>query len=66
MQIVPINLPEKYSAEIQISNDLRKNLSRSKAIRIKLHKFLIKELKVHKDLSEHSFKMLIRRGGIKN
>jgi Arc/MetJ-type ribon-helix-helix transcriptional regulator len=60
MKIITINLPEKYLQAIQILNDMGVYPSRSEAIRIALHDFLAKELKMYKDLDDESFKMLIR------
>ena len=60
MKIITINLPEKYLQAIQILNDMGVYPSRSEAIRIALHQFLAKELKMFKDLEDESFKMLMR------
>lgn len=60
MKIITINLPEKYLQAIQILNDMGIYPSRSEAIRIALHDFLAKELRMYKDLDDESFKMLIR------
>lgn len=60
MKIITINLPEKYLQAIQILNDMGVYPSRSEAIRIALHQFLAKELKMFKDLEDDSFKMLMR------
>ncbi|MFX1503138.1 MAG: ribbon-helix-helix domain-containing protein [Promethearchaeota archaeon] len=60
MKIITINLPEKYLQAIQILNDMGVYPSRSEAIRIALHEFLTKELKMYRDLDDESFKMLIR------
>lgn len=66
MKIITINLPEKYLQAIQILNDMGVYPSRSEAIRIALHDFLSKELKMFKDLDDESFKMLIRSKSNKN
>ncbi len=60
LKIITINLPEKYLQAIQILNDMGVYPSRSEAIRIALHNFLSKELKMYNDLDDDSFKMLIR------
>ena len=60
MQIITINLPEKYLEAIQILNDLGVYPSRSEAIRIALNDFLSNELKMYKDLEEDNFKMLAK------
>ena len=60
MKIITINLPEKYLAAIQILNDMDILPSRSEAIRMALHDFLAKELKMYNDLDDDSFRMLIR------
>jgi len=60
LKIITINLPEKYLQAIQILNDMGVYPSRSEAIRIALHQFLAKELKMFKDLEDDSFKMLMR------
>ncbi|MHA2281922.1 MAG: ribbon-helix-helix domain-containing protein [Promethearchaeota archaeon] len=60
MKIITINLPEKYLQAIQILNDMGILPSRSEAIRMALHDFLAKELKMYNDLDDDSFKMLIR------
>ncbi|MFX0082114.1 MAG: ribbon-helix-helix domain-containing protein [Candidatus Hodarchaeota archaeon] len=60
MKIITINLPEKYLQAIQILNDMGIYPSRSEAIRIALHDFLSKELKMFEDLEDESFKILIR------
>lgn len=66
MQIITINLPEKYLAAIQVLNDMGCYPSRSEVIRVALHQFLTKELKMYKDLNPESFKMLMRSGGAHN
>ena len=60
LKIITINLPEKYLQAIQILNDMGAYPSRSEAIRIALHNFLSKELKMYNDLDDDSFKMLMR------
>ncbi|MFX1489360.1 MAG: ribbon-helix-helix domain-containing protein [Promethearchaeota archaeon] len=60
IKIITINLPEKYLQAIQILNDMNIYPSRSEAIRIALHDFLAKELKMYNDLDDESFKILIR------
>ncbi len=60
MKIITINLPEKYLQAIQILNDMGILPSRSEAIRMALHDFLAKELKMYNDLDDECFKMLIR------
>ena len=60
MQIITINLPEKYLAAIQILNDLGVYPSRSEAIRIALRNFLANELKMYEDLEDDNFKILVR------
>ena len=66
LKIITINLPEKYLQAIQILNDMGVYPSRSEAIRIALHQFLSKELKMFKDLEDDSFKMLMRSKSNKN
>ena len=66
LKIITINLPEKYLQAIQILNDMGVYPSRSEAIRIALHQFLSKELKMFKDLDDDSFKMLMRSKNNKN
>jgi Arc/MetJ-type ribon-helix-helix transcriptional regulator len=66
MKIITINLPEKYLQAIQILNDMGVYPSRSEAIRIALHDFLTKELKMFNDLDDESFKMVIRSKVTKN
>ncbi|MBY9006659.1 MAG: ribbon-helix-helix protein, CopG family [Candidatus Lokiarchaeota archaeon] len=58
MQIITINLPEKYLEAIQILNDLKIYPSRSEAIRNALKMFLTDELKMDKELEGDYFKML--------
>ncbi|MBN1217056.1 MAG: ribbon-helix-helix protein, CopG family [Candidatus Lokiarchaeota archaeon] len=60
MQIITINLPEKYLEAIQILNDYKIYPSRSEAIRIALERFLTNELKMDKELEEDNFKMLTK------
>jgi Arc/MetJ-type ribon-helix-helix transcriptional regulator len=60
MKIITINLPEKYLQAIQILNDMGILPSRSEAIRMALHDFLAKELKMYNDLDDDAFRMLIR------
>ncbi|MBY8981629.1 MAG: ribbon-helix-helix protein, CopG family [Candidatus Lokiarchaeota archaeon] len=60
MQIITINLPEKYLDAIQILNDLKIYPSRSEAIRVALNNFLSDELKMDKELEVDNFKMLAR------
>lgn len=50
MQIITINLPEKYLAAIQILNDKGLYPSRSEAIRVALREFLDDELTLYQDL----------------
>lgn len=50
MQIITINLPEKYLAAIQVLNDNGIYPSRSEAIRVALREFLDDELKLYQDL----------------
>ncbi len=50
MQIITINLPEKYLAAIQVLNDKGIYPSRSEAIRVALREFLADELKLYQDL----------------
>ena len=52
MQIITINLPEKYLDAIQILNDYKIYPSRSEAIRIALKQFLANELKMDEELEE--------------
>jgi Arc/MetJ-type ribon-helix-helix transcriptional regulator len=66
MKIITINLPEKYLQAIQILNDMGVYPSRSEAIRMALHDFLSKELKMYKDLDDENFKILIRSKTNKN
>jgi len=60
LKIITINLPERYLSAIQTLNDLGIYPSRSEAIRIALRDFLKEELKMYDDLSDESFKMLLR------
>lgn len=60
MQIITINLPEKYLDAIQILNDLKIYPSRSEVIRVALNNFLSDELKMDKELEVDNFKMLAR------
>ena len=60
MQIITINLPEKYLEAIQILNDYKIYPSRSEAIRNALERFLTNELKMDKELDEDNFKMLTK------
>lgn len=66
MKIITINLPEKYLTAIQILNDMGRYPSRSEAIRVALHNFLSKELKMYKDLGDDTFRMLMRSRGVYN
>ncbi len=50
MQIITINLPEKYLVAIQVLNDKGLYPSRSEAIRVALREFLADELKLYQDL----------------
>ena len=50
MQIITINLPEKYLEAIQVLNDNCIYPSRSEAIRVALREFLDDELKLYQDL----------------
>ena len=65
MQIITINLPEKYLAAIQTLNEYGIYPSRSEAIRIALKDFLTDELKMYEDLEEDNFK-IIAKGNSKN
>ena len=65
MQIITINLPEKYLAAIQTLNDYGIYPSRSEAIRIALKDFLTDELKMYEDLEDDNFK-IIAKGNSKN
>ncbi|TFG19105.1 MAG: ribbon-helix-helix protein, CopG family [Promethearchaeota archaeon] len=60
MQIITINLPERYLSAIQTLNDLGIYPSRSEAIRIALKDFLQGELKMFDDLNDENFKLLLR------
>lgn len=55
MQIITINLPERYLSAIQTLTDLGIYSSRSEAIRIALRDFLTDELRFYKDLEEEEF-----------
>lgn len=66
MQIITINLPEKYLSAIQILNDFGIYPSRSEAIRIALKNFLANELKLYGDLEDDTFKIVQNNGGVKN
>jgi len=66
MKIITINLPERFLAAMQVLNDMGKYPSRSEQIRVALHDFLSKELKMYKDLNNDTFKMLIRSRGVQN
>lgn len=54
MQIITINLPEKYLETLQILQDIGKVPSRSEAVRIALRDFLIGELEFYRDLDDPS------------
>ena len=60
MQIITINLPEKYLAAIQTLNEYGIYPSRSEAIRIALKEFLSDELKMYEDLEEENFKIIAK------
>ena len=60
MQIITINLPEKYLEAIQILNDLKIYPSRSQAIRNALEMFLSNELKMDQELEKDNFKRLAK------
>ncbi len=64
MQIITINLPEKYLDAIRILNERGVYPSRSEAIRIALKEFLTEELKLYQELEEDNFKILV--GNINN
>jgi Arc/MetJ-type ribon-helix-helix transcriptional regulator len=60
MQIITINLPEKYLGAIQVLNDLGIYPSRSEAIRVALKNFLANEKKLYGDLEDDAFKILVQ------
>ncbi len=60
MQIITINLPEKYLDAIQILNEKGVYPSRSEAIRVALKEFLTDELKMYQELEEDKFRILVR------
>ncbi|MBD3195938.1 MAG: ribbon-helix-helix protein, CopG family [Candidatus Lokiarchaeota archaeon] len=60
MQIITINLPEKYLDAIQTLNDLGVYPSRSEAIRNALSDFLSDEIKMYEELDDERFKTLVR------
>jgi antitoxin ParD1/3/4 len=60
MQIITINLPEKYLAAIQTLNECGVYPSRSEAIRIALREFLDDELKMYQDLEDENFKIIAK------
>ena len=60
MQIITINLPEKYLAAIQTLNEYGIYPSRSEAIRIALRDFLTDELKMYEDLEDENFKIIAK------
>ena len=64
MQIITINLPEKYLDAISILNERVVYPSRSEEIRIDLKEFLTEELKLYQELEEDNFKILV--GNINN
>lgn len=66
MKIITINLPKRYLAAMKNLQDLGIYPSRSEQIRVALHEFLSKELKMYKDLGDDTFKMLIRSRGVQN
>lgn len=67
MQIITINLPEKYLSAIQTLNDLGIYPSRSEAIRVALKTFLTNEQKFCEDLEDDTFKILVQNNrGVKN
>ncbi len=65
MQIITINLPEKYLGAIQVLNDLGIYPSRSEAIRKAIGDLLTKDLKLAEDLNVDTFKSFVQnnRGG---
>ncbi len=66
MQIITINLPERYLQAIQSLQDIGIYPSRSEAIRTALREFLGEELKTFNDLETNTFKKIIRSGGNRN
>ncbi len=58
MQIITINLPEKYLAAIKTLNECGVYPSRSEAIRVALREFLDDELKMYQDLEDENFKII--------
>ncbi len=67
MQIITINLPEKYLDAIHILNEKGIYPSRSEAIRVALKEFLGEELKMYQELEANNFKILVRNiGGMRN
>ena len=58
MQIITINLPEKYLAAIKTLNECGVYPSRSEAIRVALREFLDDELKMYMDLEDENFKII--------
>ena len=66
MKIITINLPKRYLAAMKNLQDLGFYPSRSEQIRVALHEFLSKELKMYKDLGDDTFKMLMRSRGVHN
>jgi len=57
MQIITINLPEKYLDAIQILNDLGIYSNRSETIRVALERFLKQEHHFQKDLNLDEFEL---------
>lgn len=60
MQIITINLPERYLIVIQILEDLGISPSRSETVRRALREFLENELNFFEDLESDNFKELMR------
>jgi Arc/MetJ-type ribon-helix-helix transcriptional regulator len=60
MQIITINLPEKYLDAIQVLNNHKIYPSRSEAIRVALDRFLTNEIKMDKELNQENFKLLTK------
>jgi len=59
MQIITINLPEKYMNAIQILTDNNFYPSRSQVIRIALQEFLIEDFRVSNELEPENFEKII-------
>lgn len=63
MQIITINLPEKYLAALAKLTDMQKYPSRSKAVRVALKEFLGEELQNYQDLDDPEIYKALKKEG---